>query len=216
VTTPRICSDDSAGFDDALQIASARDGTDETRVYAPRMTTVNCSACGVGIAGAETLYTATGQPICQACNDKADVAKALNLPRAAMDVPNAVNQLVDAREFEFDGNDNAVIRSVASPMAFVGYISVIFGLLQIVLHLRTMSTLAGFLGIVEGVLLAVAGSWLIPAASSLRAIVDTEGSDITNLMYALKKLRNVYWLQAVLWGLACALILIVVLMTLSH
>jgi hypothetical protein len=178
------------------------------------MTTAACSSCGVEIAGADTLYTSAGQPICQSCNDKADVAKALNLPRAAMDVPGAVNQLVNAREYEFDGNDNAVIRSLASPMSFVGFISVIFGLLQIVLHVRAMGTLAGFLGIAEGVLLAVAGSWLIPAATSLRAIVDTEGSDITNLMFALKKLRNVYWMQAVLWGLACALVVIIVMMSL--
>jgi hypothetical protein len=165
------------------------------------------------MAGADTLYTATGQPICQSCNDKADVAKALDVPRTAMDMPLAVDKLVNAREYEFDGNDNAVIRSLAAPMSFVGFISVIFGLLQIVLHVRGADKLPGFLGVAEGVLLAVAGSWLIPAASSLRAIVDTRGSDISLLMAALKKLRNVYWLQAALWGLACAIVVILTMLS---
>ncbi len=180
------------------------------------METSNCSSCGKALSANEVLFTTEGNPICQLCNDKADVAKAMHVPRAAMDVPGAVDNLVTAREYEFTGAENAVIRSLAGPLRFVGGMSILFGVIYLVAGVRTMVMMTARLGIfplIEGSLFVLVGSWLLPAASALSAVVDTEGSDITNLMFALKKLRNVFMLQAILWALACGLVVIGILVS---
>ncbi|CAN5172136.1 hypothetical protein BH11MYX1_BH11MYX1_57590 [soil metagenome] len=59
----------------------------------------------------------------------------------------------------------------------------------------------------QGGLLVVIGGWLATAATSLGDISKAQGNDAMNLMYAMRKLKSVFTLQAWLMGLACALLL---------
>jgi hypothetical protein len=74
----------------------------------------------------------------------------------------------------------------------------------------------GVINIAIGVCMIMVASWLWGAAVSFRMIVVTEGNDITNLMYAIKKLRSVYTLQAWLIGIACALVVLGLVLLLSR
>ena len=169
-------------------------------------TTTACSGCSKQLAESDVLFNPAGDPVCQTCNDKQDLAKTLQA---------TAGRSAATREYEFDGAENAVISGLARPMRFVGAASLVFGILFAVGGVAMMGTgRDGLLTIVEGVLMALAGSWLLPAAGALHAVADTEGNDVTNLMYALKKLTNVYWLQAVLWIIACVGVGLVLLMML--
>ncbi len=61
--------------------------------------------------------------------------------------------------------------------------------------------------LVEAVLVVVFGLLMFGAAGSFRKIVDTQGRDITHLMFALKKLKNVYLIQVVVIGAVLLLVL---------
>lgn len=74
----------------------------------------------------------------------------------------------------------------------------------------------GILTIAQGLLVLLVGAWLATAAGSLAAIVSTEGNDILNLMYAMRKLKSVFTLQAWMLGIACALICVSLALTVVH
>ena len=50
---------------------------------------------------------------------------------------------------------------------------------------------------------------------ALGDIVTTQGNDIGNLMFAMRKLKSVYTLQAVLLGLACLLVIVVLFLVIG-
>src|SRR5438874_12334016 len=85
--------------------------------------------------------------------------------------------------YEFGPAENEVIGGLAGSMRFVGAMSLAFGVL-IALGgvLSKGSGLDKILTIAQGVLLVVVGSYLLPAAGSFRAIVDSKGADIPYLM----------------------------------
>ncbi len=114
------------------------------------------------------------------------------------------------REYEFDGNENEVIGGLAGWMAVVGVIMGIFGLLQVVLGMAALGSMAGILTVGEGVCMMLIGGWVLGASRSFKDIVTTQGSDITLLMHALRKLRSAYTLQGVLLIVACLLIVVVI------
>ena len=94
------------------------------------------------------------------------------------------------RGYEFDEGENAVFSSLASGMKFVGVVLMILGALSI------LSALAGNFGAaVNGVIYLLIGIWTRSAANSIRAIVDTEGSDIMHLMNAMGHLKKLFNLQ---------------------
>jgi hypothetical protein len=110
-------------------------------------------------------------------------------------------------EFEFADNDNDTFRGLASAMRFVGVVSIIFGVLDVIGGLLAGINLRGLLTIGQGVLLVLIGSWLATAATSLADISKTQGNDVMNLMYAMRKLKSVFTLQAWLMGIACVLLI---------
>jgi hypothetical protein len=177
----------------------------------------HCSSCGKVLAGSDVLYTPTGDPICQVCNDKGDIAKGLGVSRSNVDDPAAMGRLAEARgEYEFDVNENLVIKSLAMPMRFVAIMSLIFGGIQAALGLRAFIVTSrglALLPVLEGALVMLVGSWLLSGARALSDVVETQGADVTNLMTALKKLRNVYMLQAVFWALLCVILVFGIMMS---
>lgn len=163
------------------------------------METTNCAQCGKAISGQGINFSSSGTPVCDAC-----VAGAM-----------VKGGPLASREYEFDAMENETLSTLASPMRFVGVLSVVFGVLQMILGLVNLKAgMAALVQLGEGLALAAVGGWVASAATSLREVVMTEGSDITNLMIALRKLRSAYRLQAWLMGLACALVVLLILMVL--
>jgi len=119
-----------------------------------------------------------------------------------------------AREYEFDINENEVIGGLATPMRFVGIISIVFGVLTLVPTVLAINSFGGMLMLFEAIALMAIGGWLTGAAGAFRDIVLTEGADISNLMIALRKLRSVYTLQAWIMAIACVFITIDIVMIL--
>lgn len=119
---------------------------------------------------------------------------------------------VSAAAYEFDGNDNAVFSGLSGAMKFVGVVSGILGVLQIIGGMYTASKTGwpGLLTVGQGFVMVLIGGWLGSASGALKEIVTTEGNDIGNLMLAMRKLKSVYTLQAWLLGLACAFVLVAV------
>jgi hypothetical protein len=76
--------------------------------------------------------------------------------------------------------------------------------------------LSGFVTAGQGFVLVVIGGWLVSASGALADVVATEGNDIRNLMFAMKKLKSVYTLQAWLLGIACVLVLFVMIYAMHH
>ena len=118
--------------------------------------------------------------------------------------------------YEFSSTDNDVFRGVASMMKFVGVMSSLFGVLELISGFNTGMTLTGLLTVGQGIALMAIGGWLAAAAGSFRDVAETEGNDIGNLMLAMAKLRSVYTLQAWLMGAACALMIVAIVVALHH
>jgi hypothetical protein len=124
--------------------------------------------------------------------------------------------IVMPKEHEFDIAENEVFNGLAGSMGFCGIMSIIFGAIYSLQGLLSIGSIAGMITIGIGVVLILMGGWLWSASRSFKQIVRTEGSDITLLMHALRKLRSVYATQSVLYVLAILLIIGVVMLLLSH
>ncbi|MFT3694325.1 MAG: hypothetical protein QM831_14355 [Kofleriaceae bacterium] len=116
--------------------------------------------------------------------------------------------------YEFGGAENEVFVSTSRVMKIVGVLMSVFGIL---IGLGAMLgkaklELASLVQIGQAVVMVVVGGWLTSAAKSLREIADTQGQDIPNLMFAMRRLRSVYTLQAVMMGLGVILGIMLVLM----
>ncbi|HEY1813859.1 MAG TPA: hypothetical protein VGG74_16015 [Kofleriaceae bacterium] len=119
-----------------------------------------------------------------------------------------------AREYEFDILENEVIAGLARPMRFVGIISIVFGVLTLIPTFLALGSFAGMLELFEAIALMAIGGWLTGAASSFRDIVNTDGTDISNLMIALRKLRSAFTVQAWIMAIACFFIVIDIVLVL--
>lgn len=122
------------------------------------------------------------------------------------------------KEYEFDINDNEVFNGTAKAMKFVSVATFVFGILYVLAGVLSLaSPIQGVIDIAMGICMIMIASWLWSAASSFKMIVVTEGNDITNLMYAIQKLRSVYTLQAWLIGIVCVLfVLLLFFLIASH
>jgi hypothetical protein len=118
-------------------------------------------------------------------------------------------------EYEFDINENEVIDGLSRSMNFVGIIMLIFGGLIVLAGVVNLPRGVALLQIGQGVVMMLIGGWLFGAARSLKDVVRTEGNDITHLMSALRKLRSVYFTQAVLYILACVFVALVIVLAVS-
>ena len=125
--------------------------------------------------------------------------------------------IVMPKEFEFDINDNEVFDGTSKAMKFVSVVTFIFGLLYVLSGVLSLGRpIAGVVNLGLGICMIVIASWLWGAAVSFKMIVVTEGNDITNLMYAIRKLRSVYTLQAWMMGIACLLIVLALFLLFAH
>jgi len=124
--------------------------------------------------------------------------------------------IVMPKEFEFDINDNEVFSGTSKAMKFVSIATFVFGILYLLAGVLSLARpVQGVIDIAIGICMIMIGSWLWSAAVSFKMIVVTEGNDITNLMYAIKKLRSVYTMQAWLIGIACALFVLALVLILG-
>ena len=112
---------------------------------------------------------------------------------------------MESRQYEFSGSQNELIKNLADKMRFVAYFLIAAGVLGVIGGLVSLRA-GGFGGIINGVVYALIGVWTNSAASAFRRIVETQGSDIENLMGALGELRKLYTLQY--WLLIIALVFI--------
>jgi hypothetical protein len=114
-------------------------------------------------------------------------------------------------EHEFSEEHNREFSKLAGAMKFVAVVMFILGVLYLIGGVMEMSApVAALLTIGRGIVFVVIGGWLWSAATSFNDIVKTEGNDVMNLMFALRKLRSVYTLQAWLFAIACVLIVVAV------
>ena len=134
--------------------------------------------------------------------------------------PRTTGEVVDptavgAASYEFSGADNEVFSGLAKAMKFVGVIMGVLGVLQAIGGLVS-GHLQGLLNAGQGFVMILVGGWLVSASGALADIVTTQGNDIGNLMFAMRKLKSVFTLQAVLLGIACAFVLIALVYVLMH
>jgi hypothetical protein len=111
--------------------------------------------------------------------------------------------------YEFNQLQNHTFSELAKAMRFVGVFTGIAGAVYGVIALFALmhgNALGAIIGIVEAVIGIVLGSYLIAAAANCRRVVETQGSDIPNLMAALDQLRRYFVLQMVLIIIALVLI----------
>lgn len=111
--------------------------------------------------------------------------------------------------YEFDSNQEVVIRDLAGSMQFVGTASIVVAVVMWLIGIATlfMANPAGVGQIIQGVLLVFIGVWTRSSARSFQLVVDTKGSDIPNLMSALSELRRLYNLQK--WLMIVMLVLFI-------
>jgi hypothetical protein len=119
-------------------------------------------------------------------------------------------------EYEFDMTENEVIDGLSRSMSFVGIIMMVFGGLIVIAGVVNLPRAVALLEIGQGVVMILIGAWLASAARSFRDMVRTEGNDITHLMAALRKLRSVYFTQAVLYILACVLVALLIVFAVTR
>jgi hypothetical protein len=112
-----------------------------------------------------------------------------------------------AGQYEFGPDESKLIKRLSGSMFFVGVMTQLFGLLEILAGFSKRDT-DRIVAIVEGVLMLLIGGWLYRAAASFQKIVDTSGSDVSHLMAALRRLRSVFALQAFIFGLVCILVIV--------
>ena len=120
-------------------------------------------------------------------------------------------------EHEFDAAENESFSKLAWAIRFFATLTFIYGGLQVLSGLRSMPqpiTAAIYIGI--GVLLMVVAGWLWSAGTSFRDIVNTEGSDVMNLIFALGKLRRVYTLWAWVFAVICVLIVLAIFLAVGR
>jgi hypothetical protein len=124
---------------------------------------------------------------------------------------------MEGQEYEFSSEQNAVITSLAKRMKFIGVVLLALAALYFAAGFYPFlrSTMPGWYGIgsiighaIGGAVYLAIGIFTIKAARSFRLIVETQGSDIHNLMDALAFLLKQYAIQY--WIILVALILLVV------
>ena len=122
------------------------------------------------------------------------------------DEPSAPSAKRGPSEYEFSDRQNELVGALAGKMSFVGTMMIVFGILLdlgglvsiLLLHLAPTSG-AALTNVIAGAALLCVGFWTRGAAVHFQRIVDTEGSDVSNLMTALEELFRIYSLQRVLF-----------------
>jgi hypothetical protein len=115
-----------------------------------------------------------------------------------------------APEYEFNAAEEALIRSLASKMRFVGMVGMAGGLMASAFALVNMSKAASApaglggmvllvfgLGLLVSVVSFLSALWTFRAAVSFQTVAETTHNDVHHLMGALKQLDKVYVVQCI-------------------
>lgn len=113
--------------------------------------------------------------------------------------------------YEFDEEQNDLMGDLANRMQWVAYFLLVAGALTGALGLGTIAE-GGIVHIIQAGFMILVGVWTKRAAAAFDGIVQTEGSDIPNLMVALGELKKLYTLQ--FWVIAVAIGLLLILLLL--
>ena len=115
---------------------------------------------------------------------------------------------MENNQYEFTDQENVLVNDLAQKMKYVGIFGIILGVVEI------LSSFFGEKGgIISGVISIIVGVWTINASKFFQKIVDTTGSDMSNLMSALTELKKLYGLQywTQIFGIILAVLLIIFL-----
>lgn len=93
--------------------------------------------------------------------------------------------------FELEARDNALVESLAARMYFVGWVTLTVGIFVVVLGACLFSVPS----ILSGMLYSVIGLWTHRASVSFKKVGETQGQDLSHLIFAIRDLRNLYSLQ---------------------
>jgi hypothetical protein len=115
---------------------------------------------------------------------------------------------MENNQYEFTDQENVLVNDLAQKMKYVGIFGIILGVVEI------LSSFFGEKGgIISGVISIIVGVWTINASKFFQKIVDTTGTDMSNLMSALTELKKLYGLQywTQIFGIILAILLIIFL-----
>jgi len=108
---------------------------------------------------------------------------------------------MENQEYEFSESQNELVRDLSSKMNIYSIIMLVLGVIGLLMGLIAIAK-GGVISAIQGITNGVIGFLTMRAAASFKRIVDTEGSDMENLMGALGELRKLYTLQIALIILA--------------
>ncbi len=116
--------------------------------------------------------------------------------------------------YEFNASENEVVARTARYARGWGIVSIVIGAFGILGSLQALGGNAAALAqLPPGVANVVIGGFFISTARSLRSVVTTQGDDIAHLIEALRKLGLAFLIQLVVFALAFALFLVIVIAT---
>ena len=99
-------------------------------------------------------------------------------------------------EYEFTDAQNQIISQLASKMGWVAMFGLVVGVMIAVLGIFSLgSDGQGLVFLVQSVFVIMIALWTRRAALGFRQVVETTGSDITNVMSALGELKKLYTLH---------------------
>ena len=116
--------------------------------------------------------------------------------------------------YEFDSGQNELIGMLAKRMKWVARFMMLFSAIAAVVGFATLQD-DGVSAIIQAALMLIIAIWTRKAAVAFEGIVQTEGSDITNLMDALGELKKLYTLQYWVIIIAIVFVLIALLIVLG-
>ncbi len=99
-------------------------------------------------------------------------------------------------EYEFTESQNQIISQLASKMGWVAMFGLVVGVMIAVLGMFSLgSDGQGLVFLVQSLFVIMIALWTRRAALGFRQVVETTGSDITNVMKALGELKKLYTLH---------------------
>jgi len=99
-------------------------------------------------------------------------------------------------EYEFTPAQNETISTLASRMRWVGIFLIAIGVAAGAIGLLSLGEGGiALVTLIQAVIYILIGVWTTSAAGSFALIVETRGSDVTNLMNGLDALKKLYTLQ---------------------
>ncbi|MFO0889702.1 MAG: hypothetical protein U0790_11255 [Isosphaeraceae bacterium] len=111
--------------------------------------------------------------------------------------------------YEFTSEQGRVIGDLGRAMRLVGLVVLAYSIAGIIL-LAIAAWRTGIIAIDLNPLLGILiGAWALSGAHSFLDVATTQGNDIPHLMAALTKLRQIFWLIAVLMIVALVLAVVV-------